>query len=94
MLKMARARMLGPIDALSDVLERVQDVGLVHLTAAEESERLSLLALSPAQRRHLRMVKKAAQDAHEAITLLGGASPRTTQPSRETTLAKGALVAG
>ncbi|MGB5704370.1 MAG: V-type ATPase 116kDa subunit family protein [Polyangiales bacterium] len=90
---MSRVRMLGPIEQLQPTLGRVQDLGLVHLVQPEESASLQLLGLTPEQARHVRGVRKVAEDVHTAISLLGGGahSKGTTQ---DLTLPRAALIAG
>lgn len=85
--------MLGPIEQLQPTLGRVQDLGLVHLVQPEESASLQLLGLTPEQARHVRGVRKVAEDVHTAISLLGGGahSKGTTQ---DLTLPRAALIAG
>ena len=69
-LDMARIRMLGPIEELQPVLGRVQDIGLVHLVEPSEGESLKRLDLTAEQDRHIRSVRKVAEDVHAAIALL------------------------
>ena len=85
--------MLGPLEQLQPTLGRVQDLGLVHLVQPEESASLQLLGLTPEQARHVRGVRKVAEDVHTAISLLGGGahSKGTTQ---DLTLPRAALIAG
>jgi len=92
-LNMSRIRMLGPIDQLQPVLARVQDLGLVHLIEPQGSDSLKVLGLTPEQARHVRGVRKVAEDVHAAIALLGEA-PRAGGPTQELTLARAALIAG
>ena len=93
-LEMSRIRVLGPTDRLEAVLARVQDLGLVHLTEVEEREPLHLLGLTPEQSRHARAVKRAAENAHAALAMLG--DPISAAPASPTplTLGRAALIAG
>ena len=61
-LKMSRVRMLGPIEQLQPVLRSVQDLGLVHLVETQETGALKILGLTPEQARHVRGVRKIAED--------------------------------
>lgn len=92
-LEMSRVRILGPIDRLQATLARVQDLGLVHLVAPEEHPNMALLGLSAEQARHVRSVRKVAEDVHAAIALLGQ-SPRSGGTTGDLTLARAALIAG
>jgi V/A-type H+-transporting ATPase subunit I len=91
---MSRIRVLGPTDRLEAVLARVQDLGLVHLTEVEEREPLHLLGVTPEQSRHARAVKRAAENAHASLAMLGG--PISAAPASPTplTLGRAALIAG
>jgi V/A-type H+-transporting ATPase subunit I len=91
---MSRIRVLGPIEELQAVLGRVQDLGLVHLTEADESDTLRLAGLSPEQSRHVRLVKGAAKNAHVSLAMLGDAVPEAPVAPLDLTLARAALVAG
>jgi V/A-type H+-transporting ATPase subunit I len=85
--------MLGPRDQLQAVLGRVQDLGLVHLVEPAEAEALSLLALTPEQRRHLRSVHQVGKDVDAALQLLGE-TPSATKTVADIALPRAALIAG
>lgn len=93
-LDMARIRMLGPIEELQPVLGRVQDIGLVHLVEPSEGESLKRLDLTAEQDRHIRSVRKVAEDVHAAIALLGEMPTRHARTTEDLTLARAALIAG
>jgi V/A-type H+-transporting ATPase subunit I len=90
---MSRIRMLGPIDQLQAVLQCLQDLGLVHLVEAAESESLSLLGLTPQQERHVRSVRRIAEDVDAAIALIGEVPARSTRTAEALDLPRAALVA-
>ncbi len=92
-LNMSRVRVLGPIDRLQAVLGRVQDLGLVHLIEPQATSSLKILGLTPEQARHVRRVRKVAEDVHAAIALLGVA-PHGGGMSQELRLGRAALIAG
>lgn len=85
--------MLGPLEQLQPTLGRVQDLGLVHLVQPEESASLQLLGLTPEQARHVRGVRKVAEDVHTAISLLGGGA-HSKGTTHDLTLPRAALIAG
>ena len=90
---MSRIRMLGPREQLPEVLERVQDLGLVQLVEPAETESLNLLGLTPEQQRHVRGVRKVVKDVDAAMELLG----ETVSPPRapqDIELPQAALIAG
>lgn len=93
-LEMSRVRVLGPIGELRAVLRSVQELGLVHLTEADESESLATFAPSPEQNRHAQMVKRVVKDVHEAIALLGGIGSADSTVSTPIRLPEAALIAG
>lgn len=90
---MSRIRMLGPRADLQSVLGRIQDLGLVHLDEAAETESSTLLDLTPEQRRHIRSVRNVARDVDTAIELLGEAPP-SPRSDEDLTIAHDALIAG
>jgi len=90
---MSRVRMLGPIEQLQPVLRSVQDLGLVHLVETQETGALKILGLTPEQARHVRGVRKIAEDVHAAIDLLGTA-PQGAGTTLDLTLPRAALIAG
>jgi len=92
-LNMSRIRILGPTEQLQQVLRRVQDLGLVHLIESQESGSLKLLGLTPQQARHVRRVRKVAEDVYAAIALLGE-EPHAGSTTNDLTLARAALIAG
>jgi len=92
-LNMSRIRILGPTEQLQQVLRRVQDLGLVHLIEPQESGSLKLLGLTPQQARHVRRVRKVAEDVYAAIALLGE-EPHAGSTTNDLTLARAALIAG
>jgi V/A-type H+-transporting ATPase subunit I len=91
---MARIRLLGPIDQLQPVLRCIQDVGLVHLIDAPETESLEPLTISPEGKRRTRMIHKVLEDAEAALTLLHDEPVRPTRTKQEWNLPRAALVAG
>jgi V/A-type H+-transporting ATPase subunit I len=93
-LDMSRIRMLGPIEQLQPVLARVQDLGLVHLVEAAESESLKRLGVATERSRHVRGVRKAAEDVRAAIGLLGEVPTRYRRMAEVPTLPRAALIAG
>ncbi len=93
-LDMARVRVLGPKDELQPVLERIQDLGLVHFVESQESGALRQLVRTPQQERHLRNVRQVAEDADTAIRLLGEAPTPSRRAAESLTLPRAALIAG
>jgi V/A-type H+-transporting ATPase subunit I len=93
-LEMERIRILGPIDQLKPVLQCIQDLGLVHLIDAPETETLEPLTISPEEKRRLRMIHKVLADAEVALKLIGGEPVRAARSKQEWTLPQAALVAG
>ena len=92
-LDMSRVRILGPIGQLQPVLGRIQDLGLVHLVAPPDEQQLERLDLSDEQARHIRGVRKVAEDVEAAIDLLGE-TPTTAGTTEDLTLPRAALIAG
>jgi V/A-type H+-transporting ATPase subunit I len=92
-LDMSRIRMLGARDRLQAVLGRVQDLGLVHLVEPAETESLSLLGLSPEQRRHVLSVQRISDDVDVALQLVGR-SPSPPKGGEAFALPDAALIAG
>lgn len=93
-LGMSRIRVLGPRGDLQSVLERVQDLGLVHFIESGETNALTRPMLTPQQERHLRNVRKIAEDADAAISLLGEAPTLSRRTAEALTLPRAALIAG
>jgi V/A-type H+-transporting ATPase subunit I len=93
-LEMDRVRILGPIAELQAVLSKVQDIGLVHLDETDAEDPLEPLGLTREQRRHARMVTKAATDVHASIAILDGRIAGRAGAVSELSLAKSALIAG
>ncbi len=93
-LEMARIRILGPIDQLETVLRCIQDVGLVHLIDAPETESLEPLTIPQEERRRIRMIHKTLEDTEAALSLLDGQTLRASRTKQEWTLPQAALVAG
>jgi vacuolar-type H+-ATPase subunit I/STV1 len=84
-LEMSRIRILGPIDQLQSVLVCIQEVGLVHLIDAAETESLEPLAISGDQKRRMRMIRKVLEDTEAALALLEGETLRTPRTKQEWT---------
>jgi V/A-type H+-transporting ATPase subunit I len=91
---MSRIRILGPIDQLQRVLLCIQDVGLVHLIDAPETEALEPLLVTREEKRHIRMVRKVLEDVESSLTLLKGEPLKPPRAKHEWTLPQAALVAG
>ena len=68
---MAKVRILGPRDRLSDVLRTLQDVGILHLAASTVTQRLAAVRLSPEQEREIRYVRDALDNVEHALAELG-----------------------
>ena len=93
-LGMSRIRMLGPRGELQSVLGQVQDLGLVHFVESAETQGLAHAALTPQQERHVRNVRRVAEDADAAIGLLGEAPTLSRRTAEVLTLPRAALIAG
>lgn len=93
-LEMSRIRILGPIDELESVLRCIQDVGLVHLIDAPETESLEPLTIPHEEQRHVRMIRKILEDAEAALALLEGEPLHVQRTQQSWTLPQAALVAG
>ncbi|MFZ1863454.1 MAG: V-type ATPase 116kDa subunit family protein [Polyangiales bacterium] len=91
---MSRIRILGPIDQLQSVLLCIQDVGLVHLIDAPETESLEPLTIPREGKRRMHMIHKVLEDTEAALTLLEGETLRAPRTRQEWTLPQAALVAG
>lgn len=71
-LAMARVRILGPRLQLEPVLDRLQDLGLVHLAPPAHAPLLDTPIRSVAEDRRLRYLTRAIEDGVTALRLLGG----------------------
>jgi len=91
---MSRIRVLGPMEELQPVLERIQDLGLVHFVESAQTDALTQLVLTPHQERHLRNVRQVAEDADTAINLLGETATLSRRTAESLTLPQAALIAG
>ncbi len=93
-LDMSRIRLLGPRNELQHVLERIQDLGLVHFVESAQTEALTQLVLTPEQQRHLRSVRRVTEDVETAIHLLGKPPTLSRRAAESHTLPRAALIAG
>ncbi len=91
---MSRIRVLGPREELQSVLERIQDLGLVHFVDFAETEALTQLVLTPQQERHLRNVRRVVEDVNTAMRLLGETPAPSRRAAESLTLPRAALIAG
>jgi V/A-type H+-transporting ATPase subunit I len=66
---MSRVRILGPRERLDEVLETLQDLGLVHL-APPPDRGLAPLALTPRQERRRRQLRRALEDVEGTLAFL------------------------
>lgn len=71
---MSRVRILGPRPRLDEVLNAVQDMGLLHLSATEKAAPLESVSLSPAQERTRDHLRTALADADQALNALGASA--------------------
>lgn len=69
-IEMSRARILGPRKELQAVLERVQDLGLVHFVEPRKDADLTDLEFTPRQARYLRSLERIRDDTEAALALL------------------------
>ncbi len=76
---MTRVRVLGPRNELQAVLERVQDLGLVHTVQAKPAERLETVSFTPRQQRYVRSLERIRDDVDVSLKLLRGSR---TYPAR------------
>lgn len=93
-LDMSRIRVLGPKEHLRSVLERTQDLGLVHFVEAVETDGLRALSLTPQHERHLRNVHRIADDVDTALRLLGQTPELPHGRGEPMALPRAALLAG
>ncbi|MDH3727454.1 MAG: hypothetical protein OER77_07975, partial [Myxococcales bacterium] len=83
-----------PRDELQPVLERIQDLGLVHFVEPARTDALTQLVLTPQQERHLRNVRQVAEDVDTAIGMLGEIPVLSRRADQAPTLPRAALIAG
>ena len=74
-LRMSRARVLGPRAALPRTLEVLQDLGFLHLSAPASAPALAPGSLSPRELRLERQLRRMLDDVETALALLGGKEP-------------------
>jgi V/A-type H+-transporting ATPase subunit I len=74
-LTMAKLRIMGPRDRLSQVLSVVQDLGLVHLAPAPASGHLTPIQFTPEQQRLRRAIRRALDDIETVQAQLGSLGP-------------------
>ncbi len=75
-LEMSRIRIMGPREALEPMLELLQDLGVVHLVPPPATGPLAPAALTPAQERRRRQLRRILDDLSAARTLLQLPAPR------------------
>jgi len=74
-LRMSRARVLGPRAALPRTLEVLQDLGFLHLSAPASAPALAPGSLSPRELRLERQLRRMLDDVETALAQLGGKEP-------------------
>ena len=67
---MSRVRLLGPRDRLPEVLQVVQDLGLLHLSPLTARAEITPVELTPFQERQLRNLKRILADIEAATRVL------------------------
>lgn len=96
-IQMAKVRLLGPRDRLTDVLRVVQDLGLLHLAPLTTGAEILPAELTPLQERQHRNLGRILADLDAAVALLGcreakrtlvpagsGSPPRWARLARDT----------
>lgn len=90
-IEMAKVRVLGPREQLPEVLDKVQDLGLLHLAAPSTALPLVPLELTPPQQRehgHLQRALDNVEQALEALRLPAGPPPRGPAPGTTADIAR------
>jgi V/A-type H+-transporting ATPase subunit I len=76
-IRMTRARVLGPRDRLDEALDAVQDLGVMHLTGATAEGRLRRVMPADRDERHARQLRDILKDL-DAVRPKLGETPRVT----------------
>lgn len=79
-VSMERVRILGPGDRLARVLLALQDLGALHLCLPEAGPPVEPVVLTARQQRHRATLKRALEDAEEALAQLGWPPPPEALP--------------
>lgn len=79
-VSMQRARLLGPLAALPDVLTTVQDVGCLHLVPGPSDPGLRTVEPDRRWRRHVAQLRSILDDVEETIAALPAPSFRAADP--------------
>ncbi len=74
-IEMAKIRVMGPRDRLPAVLQTLQDVGTLHLSAPDPAAHLPPLELTTAQSREQRHLRRALDHIERALVVLTPAAP-------------------
>jgi V/A-type H+-transporting ATPase subunit I len=79
---MQKVRILGPRSRVGAVIEKLQDIGVLHLCHPDLAPPLAAMSLSAAQGRHVGHVESALDDVEETLGRLDGSLARTMLPAR------------
>ncbi len=81
-IEMVRLRILGPRARLDDVLESLQDLGVLHLADTGHADSaVRPVELTPAQQREQRQLQRAADHVARALEALGVRATALTRPA-------------
>jgi V/A-type H+-transporting ATPase subunit I len=91
---MAKVRILGPRERLTDVVEALQDLNLLHLAPPAEVGPLGRVQLSPREERERRQLQRALADVEMVLEELRPAPARGEHRATAADLARWARLAG
>jgi V/A-type H+-transporting ATPase subunit I len=74
-VSMQKVRIIGPRSRVIEVIETLQDAGVVHLCQPDLAPPLTTMNLSAAHARHVGHIEAALEDVEEALSRLEGALP-------------------
>ncbi|HSU83545.1 MAG TPA: V-type ATPase 116kDa subunit family protein [Thermoanaerobaculia bacterium] len=80
---MSRVRVLGPRERLGEVLDVLQDLGLVHLAPPSTGAGLAPAELTPRQERERRHLRRALEDLDPTLTYLHPTASRAASAPAE-----------
>ena len=77
---MKKLRILGLRSRLTDVIEALQDVGVVHLCSPDIVSPLTTMPLDPAHARHVRHIETSVDDVEECLSRLDRSLVQASAP--------------